>query len=204
MPPAPTQVLSSADIFNEALAVVPIVHTPVEPNQRILVVGASALAAAVMALRYPTFVEVGIVAPPSDVPIGLRQDKRIRVYATLADVPRGWIASLIVVAVPNLLEEQVAVVKTHATPASVVCFALDRVAVGRQTKELLRRYWPSVAPYREHLPTSGAVLFMLAGSGRLERQRPVPGWTRRISDRYIPAMFTFAKDEYAALFGGVA
>jgi len=194
--------LTGQDIFNEAIGVVPLIHTPVSEDQHLLVVGAGAIASAVVGLRYPTFTQVGIVAAANEVPVQLRQDKRVNLFPRLEDVPTAYRADLITVAIPSLTDDTLVKLKLHSTPQSIVCIAVPNATAARAMKDGARRIWSTVAPYREHLPSGGSAYFLLCSGLGLTKHRVVPAWTRRITDRWVPALFTWAKDEYATLFGG--
>ncbi len=66
----------------------------------------------------------------------------------------------------------------------------------RAARDLVQKYWSVVQPYREHLPGQAAPQwFLMAGNHGFKRHRPVPGWTSRLTDKYLPVLFTFSKDE---------
>lgn len=192
----------SSDAFTEALAMVPLVHLPVVAGQRVLVVGTDAIPAALVALRYPTTVEVIIVdeRPPQ------LQDRRVRCVPRMEQLLPSWKADLAVVAVPVITDSLAqAVYAHHVADTGVAVFALARAQQVRAAKEQLRKLWSSVQPYREQVPRSdgeSVAWFLLAGDHGFKRHRPVPAWAKRLTDKYIPALFTLAKDEYALAYGG--
>lgn len=190
--------VSQAEMFGEAFGVVPIVHTP--PNaQKALAIGNAASALLFVAGRYPF---TDLVYAGDDAPASIRQptkaDKRLRVLAKITDLPSDWKADVIAIAAPGLPDATVAEARKHADSGTVVVIAVDRYSAGGVAKRLLEKYWRVVVPYREFLPTPQ--LYFLASDTQLSRKRPVPGWTRRLSEGYMPALFRFPKDEHAALY----
>jgi hypothetical protein len=198
----------SLDHFHEALGIVPLVHLPVAQGQKVLVVGKDALYAGGLALRYPTTAEVMIVDAELGKP-SPTADKRVHWVARMEDLPADWKADFVAVAVPALTDSLVdAVRRRHLAETGVGVFAISRPGAVRAAKDTLRRFWTTVQPYREHVPPamdpSGSMWFMLVSDHAFSRQRPVPAWTKRISDKYLPALFTLSKDEYALAYGGAA
>lgn len=188
--------------FAEALSLVPLVHLPVAPGQRVLVVGQDAAPAAMAALRYPQVVEVLVVA---EQPSGLG-DKRVRQVARMEQVPVGWMADLVVVAMPVLTESLVQAVRQHhRADTGAVAFAMARPAQVRSGRALVRKFWTTVQPYREFVPDAKeaderTAWFLLGGDHGFKRHRPVPSWAVRLTDKYLPVLFTLSKEEYALAF----
>jgi hypothetical protein len=176
----------------------------VTPGQRVLIVGRDAVPAAMSALRYPQTVEVVIVDETGALPLG---DKRARQVARLEQIPPGWIADLVVVAMPVLTDSLVQAVRLHhRADSGVAAFALARPAQIRQAKEILRKNWSTVQPYRENVPEAvelenRTAWFLLAADHGFKRHRPIPPWAKRLSDKYVPALFTLARDEYTLAYG---
>lgn len=194
-----------SDPFVEALSIVPIIHLPAGGGgQRVLIVGAAAMPAAMVALRYPQTVEVLVV---DETPTGLN-DKRVRQVARMEQVPAGWKADLAVVAVPVVTDSLAAAVRLHhKADTGVAAFALARPMQVRSTKAMLRGQWSTVQPYREFVPTAAeadnrTAWFLLAGDHGFKRTRPIPPWARHLSENYVPVLFTLSKDEYALAFTG--
>lgn len=188
-----------ADVFGEAFGVVPVIHTPATA-QRALAIGAPAASLLQVAARYP-FTE--LVYLGDDAPQAIRQplrpDRRMRVISSTRELPADWRADVIAIAVPGLPDSVVAAARQLSGPETVVAIAVDRFGAGPIAKRLIERSWRTVIPYREWLPEPQ--LYLLASDQPLTRRRPVPGWTRRLSEGYLPALFRFPKDEYSALFG---
>lgn len=179
---------------------VPIVHLPVSHGQNVLLVGKGSGAAADVALRYPTTSSVLVV----DEQVSTK-DKRVQA-ARLDQLPTGWNADLAIVVVPTLTDTLVGSVrKRHEANNGVAVFAVAQPALVRRYRELLKQYWSVVQPYREYLPgQKDPQWFLMAGDHGFKRYRPVPGWTSRLTDKYLPVLFTFSKDEYALSFGNAA
>lgn len=191
--PPPT----SADIFAEALGVVALVHTPTVAT-RALAIGPTASAVLAAASHYP-FSE--LVYLGDDAPAQLRKPSRTRksfahIVSGVKDLPTNWVADVIGVAVPGLPDNVLAMARTVSGPQTVLVVAVDRYSAGQTAKRLLERSWQFVVPFREYLPDPQ--LYFLVSDTRLTIKRPVPAWTRRISEGYLPALFKFPKDEYAA------
>lgn len=191
--------VSPAEVFAEALGVVPVVHTPASAK-RALAIGPPAVAVLSAAGRYP-FME--LVYLGEDAPAAVRQprqaDKRLRAVNSILDLPADWKADVIAIAVPGIPDEVLSAARRSSHAATVVAVAVDRYASGPAAKRQLERHWRTVIPYREHLPA--AQLYLLASDTTVRRERPIPSWTRRLSEGYIPAMFRFPKDEHVALNG---
>ena len=193
--------LSPQDIWNEALAVVPMVHTPVQPSmQHALIIGTAAMPAAILALRYPGFADVSTWA--DSLPQGLSTDKRVNQLASLNDLPPGWMADFVAIAEPRLTDAMLQTVRAHTNATSVMVIAVPQPELTRPIMDVLRHTWRVVQPYREYTPAPA--YFLLVGDKPFARKRPVPGFTKRVSNELIPALFTFAKDEYAALYGAAS
>ena len=58
----------------------------------------------------------------------------------------------------------------------------------------------AAVPYREYLPEN---LWLVVGAVGTtpKRQRKPPDGARRVTERFLPAMFSFGKDEIALIFG---
>lgn len=190
---------SMQDVWNEALAVVPMLHTPVKPagQQKALIIGTAAVPAAILALRYPGFASV--VTWTDALPQGLSADKRVRQVSSLDDLPPAETFDFVAIAESRLADEVLQTVRQHTTASSVIVIAVPQPTLVRPIMDVLRRTWRVVQPYREHTPDPA--YFLLVGDQPFKRARPCPGFTKRLTDKYIPALFTFAKDEYAMISG---
>lgn len=184
------------DAFSEALAVVPVVHMPVTPGQQVLLLGPGAGVAADIVLRYPTTSAVYIVGDTIT-----SKDRRVQAVPSLDQVPPGW-ADLSVIVIPVLTDPIVAATYArHRANTGIAVFALANPTQVKAARDLVKKTWSVVQPYREHT-ANGPAWFLLAGDHGFKRHRPMPGWTSRLTEKYLPALFTLAKDEYAGAFGG--
>lgn len=186
------------DPFGEALSVVPIVHLPAVPNQRVILIGVGATAALETVLRYPTTAQVLVV----DSPAIETKDRRVRFLQRIEQVPPDYKADLIIVAVPIISDSLLDAVQQRLRPdAGVVGIAIARPTQVRPTREAARNRWTFVQPYRENVPgQKEPSWFLLAGNNGFKRYRPIPAWTTRLSESYVPALFTLSKDEYTLAF----
>lgn len=184
----------AAERFAEALSLVTLAHAPVVVGQRALAVGQSATPLLDAASRYPTFTElVSVGGAPA------ARDRRFRSVGSLKDLPEGWRADAIAVALMGNLDGTLVDVAERLSPSGVVVIACDRFAAGPQVRELAKRHWKLVTIFREFLPEP--TVFILAGSRAITRTRAIPGWARHLSDQYLPNLFRLARDEYAYLYG---
>jgi len=184
---------SPVERFAEALAIVPLVHTPVSTGQHVLAIGAAASPLMEVAARYPSFTDMIGVGPALTF-----RDKRIRQIDTLTALPDSWKADVIAIAVTGLPEKEVVEAKARATSTSVVVVASDRFSSGAALRNLCRQHWASVVMYREYLPEPS--VFALCSAQGLTRTRAVPGWAKHLSESYLPNLFRLAKDEYQFLY----
>ncbi len=166
-----------------------------------LLVGKGAGAAAEIALRYPTTSSVLTVEDPL-----ANKDKRLQNLTRIEQTPPGWTADLAIVVVPAITEALAAAVRQrHAARGGVAVFAIMQPGQLRRARELLRQYWAVVQPYREHLPGQAVPQwFLMVGDHGFKRHRPMPGWTSRLTDKYLPVLFTLSKDEYVLYYGNAA
>ncbi len=180
---------------------VPMVHLPVAPGQNVLLVGKGSGVVAEIALRYPTTASVLTVDDPL-----ANKDKRVQNLTRIDQTPPGWKADLAIVVVPVITEALVSSIRQrHEANNGVAVFAVAQPSQVRRYRELLKQYWSVVQPYREYLPgVAQPQWFLMVGDHGFKRCRPVPGWTSRLTDKYLPVLFTFSKDEYMLSFGNAA
>jgi hypothetical protein len=203
-PPGPPPVpLTPIDRFNEAISIVPIFHCPV-PSAHALIIGQAALSAGWVAMRYPQFQDITVVA--DSLPASMQQPKRVLLEPSLDLVGVGrsppYQADYVVGAVAQLDAAFLQQVIPLTHPQALVCFAVPVPGTERKTRDLLQQYWPVVTPYRVFLPEPA--FFMLCSAVKLGRFRPVPGYTRYLSEGFMPTLFTWSKDELAMLFGATS
>jgi len=116
----------------------------------------------------------------------------------------------LIVATPGISQVKVQALRAHhRADTGVAVFAVARASQVRATKDILRLSWSVVQPYREFTPdvedpTARVAWFLMAADHGFKRHRAVPPWSKRMTDKYVPAVFTLAKDEYALAYGGGA
>jgi hypothetical protein len=185
--------------WDDAFSLVPFIHLPVVQGQRVLAVGPAAKSLAMTALRYPTTVEVvtiGIPAMPTT-------DPRVRSLSSLLDLPIGWRADLVGVAEQVISDRMLeSLHQLHNSDTGVLVAASPSPVAVRRLKDMLRAQWSTIQPYREWTGDAVPSWFFLAADHGFKRHRPVPSWTVRLSEKYLPALFTLSKDEYAVAYGG--
>lgn len=189
--------MTAGAAFDEGLSIPAIAHTPVAAA-RALALGPAATALLVTAARYPfrELVYLGEDAP-AFLRKGLRSAARVHIAAAARDLPADWKADVIAITVPGLPDASLALARQYSHPGTVVVVAVDKFAAGGVAKRAVSKLWRTVIPYRDFIPE--AQLYLLASDSPVTTKRPVPGWSARISESYMPAMFRFPKDEYTAL-----
>lgn len=187
--------MTPVEIFSEAVSVIPWIHVPIAQAKRILVLGNSAKPIGDLALRFPEVQEVRYVGVPAP------KDARATTFAALKDLPAAFNADLAVVAIPSISPESLAALR-RVVPHGLVCIALERFNQASSARAAIRPLWREVTIFRENLPEPAA--FVLASNLPIERVRPVPKFSKRYTDKFVPALFTFAKDEYQTIFGAEA
>jgi len=190
-------VIAAADLFGEALAVPAIVHTQAS-TQRALAIGPAASSLLTAASRYP-FAE--LVYLGDDAPKSLRSpsrpDRRLRILPGIMDLPRDWYADVVAVATPGTPDASLNLARRLSSNTTVGVVALDKPQAGGELRKRLQSLWRWVVPYREHLPEPQ--VFFLVSDAPLSVKRPIPSWTRRLTEGYLSSLFRFGKDESAAL-----
>ena len=184
--------LASEEILAEAVSLVPWVHVPVNQGQRIVTVGYEASSAALMALRFPEVRDVVIIGAKAPV------EARVRTFTSLAELPPTWTPDLAVLTVPVVAPEILRAI--HLSPTGIACFALQRFEDVVPAKTLVRAAFRYITVYREYIGGE-PVLFLLGSNSPITRQRAMPGFSKRYTDKSLPSLFTFAKDEYQMIFG---
>jgi hypothetical protein len=186
---------NSLQIYAEAFSVVPLLHVPADKPIRVLSVGPYALPLAKLALRYPATTEV-VLASIDTAPAPT--DKRVKVVKTLDGVSGTF--DVLGMALPGEAYGLLPQVKKLLAPGGVLVFAVDQFQRGRQAKDALRPLWGHIFPYREFTPDPS--LFFLCSDEKIRPdQRPMPQNLYRLTPKYLPVLFTFAKDEYNFLYG---
>ncbi len=185
----------NADLFGEALAIPAIVHSA-PTSQRALAIGPAAASLLTAASRYP-FTELVYIGEdaPQELRSPVRPDRRLRIIPGMLDLPREWFADIIAVASPGLSESALNTARRLSGKDTVTVVAVDKTQSMAELRKRLMKLWRSVAPYREHIPE--AQYFFLVSDMQLSAKRPVPVWTKRLNEAYMPSMFRLGKDELA-------
>lgn len=173
--------------FVEACALLPMLFVP---SGKPLIVSCSGSCAEVFAadcLRWRDVSQVFLAEPPLRI-----RDRRI----TVGTPPRTSCAVIVLspgdkpdAFLPYLLPDGVINVSTR-----------DAAEVAAMLKHLRSLFPRAIVPWREYTPE--AVYGALASpSGAPKRQRHPPGGARRLTDTYLPCLFTFGADEMTMIFG---
>lgn len=183
------------EAFAEALSVPPMLHvTPAKPIN-VLIFGQFALPLGRFALRYPNTVDVRLVSTDTAL-----KDQRCQQHDRLDDLPSGWLADIVAIAVPGDPTALLPELKLKMKADGVIVVAIDQFAKGRKVKDAMQVLWKQTLPYREYAPDPA--LFLMASDRKFSTSlRPLPTNLKRLNTRYIQAIFTLAKDEYALLYG---
>lgn len=185
------------EIFAEALAVPPFIYTAPSKTTKVLTVGPYALPLAKLALRYPEIEDVFMVSIDEGL---VPNDKRVKTFASLEELPEDWKADIASVASRGNVPAVVVDVSDHIAPDGVMSVAVDIFANGRAYKDAISKSWPFVLPYREFTPEP-ALFFLLSKKKIVRPLRPFPVKLKRLTPRYLNNLFTLAKDEYILIFG---
>lgn len=180
------------EVLAEAVSLVPWVHVPVGQAQRIVTVGYEASSAALVGLRFPEVRDVVIIGATAP------SDARVRTFSSLTDLPPTWTPDLAVLTVPVVTPDLLRAV--HLSPAGIVCAALQRFDDVVPVKALMRAAFRYITVYREYIGGEPA-LFLMGSNAPISRQRAMPAFSKRYTDKSLPNLFTFAKDEYQMIFG---
>lgn len=170
--------------YAEAAAMVPLLHVPPGPTV-ILVAGVLAPVMAADSLRWRDTVKV-----LTDIPITIN-DSRI-------SVGKADPGSVDVVLLSPEMDPEPFVSLLKKGGIIQASTYLD-ARVGTLRKKIKDLTGGSV-PYREYLPEN--LWFVIGASGSTpKRQRKPPDGARRITERFLPALFSFGKDEIPLVFG---
>jgi len=173
--------------YAEAAALVPMLHVKPGPTT-VLVAGPLAALLAAEALRWRDTTSV-LVHGSSQIPI---KDSRLSYPTTLEP------ASVDVVLLsPDMAPSEYAPALKRGGVLQASTYQQEKVASLRASMKTLTG---AAVPYREYLPEPLWLVIGAAGSSPRRVRRP-PDGARRITERYLPALFSFGKDEIAVVFG---
>lgn len=173
--------------FVEACALLPMLHVPLSGPTTVLCLGTQAEKLAADCLRWRDVQTVHLLTPPASL-----RDRRIEIGAPAAGTCAAVLSSP---------DEDADAFTGALKPEGVYCASTNDAAKVQALLRRIRALFPrSVAPWREHLP---AELFgvLACPRGVPKRMRTLPGGARRLSDKYLPCLFTFAADETPLIFG---
>jgi hypothetical protein len=173
-----------------------MVHTKDHAQVRVLVVGNYALPVAKLALRYPGTIEVYALV---DKGLMLR-DKRMHHINSLDDLPKGFKADVLAVAVPGDPTAMVTSLRPYASPSSTIVVSFDTMSRGKQVLDAIKPLWPHIVPYVAHVPES-ALFFLLSDRKIGQPVRPFPPKLKKLTPGYMNSLFILAKDERRLLYG---
>lgn len=174
--------------YAEAAVLIPMLH--VKPGKTsVRVVGPMAPMMAAEALRWRDTAEVWLDQQP---PI---KDSRIQIVPTGNYNHVGAFDTVLLS--PDMDPEPFVPLLKKGGILQASTFAEPRIGPLRAKMRVLTG---SAVPYREFTPEP--LWFVLGCSGGApHRQRKPPDGARRITERFLPAMFSFGKDEIPFIFG---
>lgn len=171
--------------YAEAAALVPLLHVAPGPTT-VLVSGSLAPLLTLEALRWRDTVKV-----LTDVPSTIK-DSRIEVNK-----------------IPPLNSLDVVLLSPEIDPAIFVPLLKKSGIIAASTysdskvgplRTQIKTLTGNAVPYHEFLPESLWLVLGSVGSAP-KRVRKPPDGARRVTERFLPAMFSFGKDEIALVFG---
>lgn len=171
--------------FVEAAALLPLLHTPVG-NAAVACIGPTAEMLAAEALRWTDVNPVLMLSPPEKI-----KDRRITMIAKLQPASCDVIL---------LSPEQSPDMWRYALKPNGIMQALtmdpEKIKALCQT---MYNLFGNATPWREHTPDVLYGVISRNGASKPERVRRVPGGAKRLSEAYIPCLFTFGKDELPSM-----
>jgi hypothetical protein len=173
--------------YAEAAALVPLLHVAPGPTS-ILVIGPMAAFLAAESLRWRDTVKV-----LTDVPITIK-DSRVEKVDLKTSSPLSVNAVLLS---PEIDPEPFIPVLKKGGVIQAATY-LDQKIAGLRAK--MKMLTGASVPYREYVPD---VLWFVIGSpgGTPKRVRTPPDGAFRVTERFLPALFSFGKDEIPLIFG---
>lgn len=175
--------------FAEAAALVPLLH--VRPGPTVVrVAGPLSAVLAAEALRWRDTVEVW-----ADQPLPIK-DSRVKMVPTKEFFNHSGFFDAVLLSpdmdpepfLPTIKKNGVLQASTHVENHVNSLRSKVRVLTG------------SAVPYRDYIPEPLWLVIGSVGSTPRRVRRP-PDGARRVTERFLPAMFSFGKDEIALVFG---
>ncbi len=171
--------------YAEAAALVPLLHVAPGPTT-VLVSGPLAPLLALEALRWRDTVQV-----LTDVPITIK-DSRVLVNK----IPPPNSVDVVLLS-PEIDPEVFMPVLKKGGVIGTSTYQDSKIGPLRAKIKLLTG---GAVPYREFLPENLWLVLGVVGSSPRRVRKP-PDGARRVTERFLPAMFSFGKDEIALIFG---
>ena len=175
--------------YAEAAALVPLLH--VRPGPTVVrVAGPLSVLLAVEALRWRDTREVWVDQP---VPV---KDSRIKPVPTKGTFNHTGMFDIVLLS-PEMDPEGYQPILKKGGVIQASTYDLKKIA---GLREKIKRMTGAAVPYRETLPEP--LWFVLGCSGSTPRRvRRPPDGAQRITERFLPALFSFGKDELPFIFG---
>ncbi len=172
----------------EACALLPMLHVAREPPNHVFCVGPQAETFAKDVLRWRDVERVYLIDPPL-----LLRDRKVVIGAP----PVGSCSVVL------LSPEQKPDPFIYAlSPKGVLCASTMELNKIASLMSHMRHLFPrSVVPFREYVLPEVLYGVLASAHGAPRRIRPPPGGSIRLSEQYLPCLFTFGADEVRLLFG---
>jgi hypothetical protein len=175
--------------YAEAAALVPLLHMRPGPTM-VRVAGPQATLLAAEALRWRDTTEVW-----SDQPLPIK-DSRVKLVPAKEMFNHSNFFDVVLLSPDMDPEPFMSLLKKGGIIQSATTAADKLPALRVQIKALTG----AAVPYREYTPEP--IWFVIGAVGSTPRRvRRPPDGARRITERFLPALFSFGKDELPAVFG---
>jgi hypothetical protein len=174
--------------FVEACALLPMLHVERAPPNTIYCVGPQAETLAKDVFRWRDVARVYL----NDPPLALRDPRLV-----IGPPPVGSCSAVLLS--PEVQPDPFIYALSPKGVISVSTMELNKVGpLMRHMRQLFPR---SVVPWREYLLPEVLFGVLASPSGAPKRIRQPPGGAIRLSEKYIPCLFTFGADEARLVFG---
>ena len=175
--------------FAEAAALIPLLH--VRPGPTVVrVAGPLSLLLAAEALRWRDTTEVW-----ADQPLVIK-DSRVKVTPQKEMFNHTNFFDVVLLS-PDMDPEPIMPILKRG---GVIQASTHTEARVNGLRARIKDLTGSAVPYREYTPET--IWFVIGSVGSAPRRlRKPPDGARRVTERFLPAMFSFGKDEIAAVFG---
>lgn len=177
--------------YAEAAALVPMLHARQGPTV-VRVAGPLSALLAAEALRWRDTTEVWV-----DQPLPLIKDSRVQVVPSPPNMFNHVGFFDIVLLSPEMDPEPFAPLLKKNGLIQASTYADGRVIALRNK---IKKMTGGAVPYREYLPET--LWFVIGTVGSMPRRvRRPPDGAKRVTERFLPALFSFGKDEIPFVFG---